>query len=107
MATPKRFRSALRGAAVLLLCGPSLAQQQPEEQPSDEAVNPPYAGMYGSMGNVYHPYYRGTMPPGMGGMSGARALPGTERMGVPAYMDSPYSGMYGSMGNVYHPSYRY
>jgi hypothetical protein len=90
----------------LLLAGSSIAQEQPSEQARDYAASAPYSGMYGSMGNVYHPYYRRLHPPPMGGMSPYQPMPGTYGLGNPGYAESPYSGMYGSMGNIYHPYYR-
>jgi hypothetical protein len=61
-------------------------------------VTNPYGGMFGSMGNVYSPYYRQFHQSGMSG-------PVTGISGI-HYIVSPYAGMYGSMGNVYSPYYR-
>lgn len=64
-------------------------------------VTNPYGGMFGSMGNVYSPYYRQFHQYGMSG-----PLSGTTTMTGMHYIISPYGGMYGSMGNVYSPYYR-
>jgi hypothetical protein len=64
-------------------------------------VTNPYGGMFGSMGNIYSPYYRQFHQSGMSG-------PFTEATRIPGlhYNVNPYAGMYGSMGNVYSPYYR-
>ncbi len=66
----------------------------------------PYAGMFGSMGNVYSPYYRQFHPYGMSGMAGP--VNGAANIWGNHYIVSPnpYGGMFGSMGNVYSPYYR-
>jgi hypothetical protein len=101
---PHQFRAAYVVAATLLLNGQALAQQQ-SGAVAGAYVPQPQSGMYGSMGNVYSPYYRYRQPsPGMTGMG---FLPGTYGMSAPpVYLYSPQMGMYGSMGNVYHPAYR-
>ena len=122
-------------AAMALLSSHALAQGMAGMGPGGQ-IQSPYAGMYGSMGNVYSPYYRQFHFPGMAGMTGmaapaqatgqapAQATPG---MPGPAFSPgsatypapmpgagasgaapypNPYGGMYGSMGNVYSPYYR-
>jgi hypothetical protein len=106
MATPARLALALLSSAIALLSPPLAAQQQLGGQARDYASSSPYSGMFGSMGNVYHPHYRQFQTPAMGGMAGPYRAPGTYGLGMPGYVDSPYSGMYGSMGNIYHPYYR-
>ena len=59
----------------------------------------PYSGMYGSMGNVYSPYYRQYHLYGMGG---TQPLVGMSGMQGITYVPSPYSGMYGSMTIMSH-----
>lgn len=71
------------------------------EMPGIPYVTNPYGGMFGSMGNVYSPYYRPFHQSGMGGpLGGMTHVPGMH------YNINPYAGMYGSMGNVYSPYYR-
>jgi hypothetical protein len=90
-----------------LLFGGYAAAQQPGAAPGTYAPQPqPFSNMYGSMGNVYSPYYRQFQFPGMLGMPGMGRLPGTYGMSAPGYFYGPQSGMYGSMGNLYHPYYR-
>jgi hypothetical protein len=65
---------------VLFLNGLAMAQGQSQAGPGGYVLNP-YSGMYGSMGNVYSPYYRQFhMPPGMSGMSGGEPGSGTSGM---------------------------
>lgn len=66
-------------------------------------VTNPYGGMFGSMGNVYSPYYR---PFRGSGMAGDGAAIGMADPWGSRYHVNPYAGMYGSMGNVYSPYYR-
>jgi hypothetical protein len=131
----RRFALAALPAAMVLLSSQALAQGMagmgvPGWMPS------PYEGMYGSMGNVYSPYYRQFHGPGMAGMTGmaapaqgagqalAQPTPGMPSPGfwsgpaaypapLPGFgapgaapYPTPYEGMYGSMGNAYSPYYR-
>lgn len=93
--------------AACLLSGYTLADNTARMSGTEYSASP-YAGMYGSMGNVYSPYYRKFHTPGMIGMYGPHSLPVIPEAGMsaPGYITSPYSGMYGSMGNVYSPYYR-
>ena len=79
--------------------GPSRAPQVPY-------VMNPYEGMFGSMGNVYSPYYRQFHQRGMSGMTGMGPAAGIPRAPEVPYVMNPYEGMFGSMGNVYSPYYR-
>ena len=72
-----------------------------QDMPGIPYVTNPYGGMFGSMGNVYSPYYRQFHPSGMSGpLTGMTGISGMH------YIVNPYAGMYGSMGNVYSPYYR-
>ena len=100
---PKHNMRGTRLVFLMLLCSAhALAQGLAGNAGGPYFVNP-YESMFGSMGNVYSPYYRQFHAPGiagtgrMAGMSGAPGVP---------YAPNPYSGMFGSMGNVYSPYYR-
>jgi len=54
-------------ATILVPSGSSLAEPMPGMS-DGEYIYSPYSGMYGSMGNVYSPYYRQFHSPGMSGM---------------------------------------
>ena len=86
---------------ILLSSGYSLAQGISGPYGTNYVPNP-YAGMFGSMGNVYSPYYRRFHQQGMIGMTGM----GIAEEPVVPYQTNPYAGMFGSMGNVYSPYYR-
>ena len=76
METLRHIREFPLIAAVFLFSGhASFAEHGPG---GGYAVNP-YSGMFGSMGNVYSPYYRQFHTPGMSGMSGM--APGSGRYG--------------------------
>ena len=106
MQTLRPIPVVLLYSSMLLLNGLAMAQGQSQTGPGGYILNP-YSGMYGSMGNVYRPYYRQFhMTPGMSGMSGSGPGSGMSGMSGDGYVVNPYSGMYGSMGNVYHPYYR-
>jgi hypothetical protein len=135
MKLSRRFTVTALPAAMVLFSGHALAQGMAGMSPGGQ-IPSPYAGMFGSMGNVYSPYYRQFHPPGMAGMSGmvapaqgmgqvpAQPTPGMPHpamwpgaavapppllgTGVPGASPypSPYGGMFGSMGNVYSPYYR-
>jgi hypothetical protein len=131
----RRFTVAALPAAMVLLSSQALAQGMAGMGGAGQ-IPSPYDGMYGSMGNVYSPYYRQFHSPGMAGMTGMAAPaqgtgqgPAQETIGMPgpgfwpstgaypapmpgagapgaAPYPSPYEGMYGSMGNIYSPYYR-
>jgi hypothetical protein len=91
-------------AAGVLLCSGVWSGHDARQGLRQPWVASPYAGMYGSMGNVYSPYYRQFHHYGMQGMAPAR--PGQAGAPVLPWATGPYAGMYGSMGNVYSPYYR-
>ena len=131
----RRLSVAALPAALALLSSQALAQGM-AGMAGEGQIPSPYDGMYGSMGNVYSPYYRQFHTPGMGGMTGmAQPAPGAGQAPAPASLGmpdpafwsgqppysmpmpgaggpgaapypSPYAGMYGSMGNIYSPYYR-
>jgi hypothetical protein len=130
----RRFTVAALPAAMVLVSTHALAQGMAGMGGARQMPSP-YSGMYGSMGNVYSPYYRQFRSPEMAGMAdmaaaqGAGQGPAQAAVGIPypafwsgsaAYpvpmpgagtpgaepYPSPYGGMYGSMGNVYSPYYR-
>jgi len=131
----RRFAVAALPAAMVLLSTHALAQGMAGMGGAGQMPNP-YDSMYGSMGNVYSPYYRQFHSPGMAGMTGMAAPaqgsgqgPAQAAVGMPdpafwsgsaaypvpmpgagtpgaAPYPSPYGGMYGSMGNIYSPYYR-
>jgi hypothetical protein len=92
--------------AVMVLSGSAITDHS-AGMSGTESFSNPYSGMYGSMGNVYSPYYR-QFHPGMSSMPGPpprSVMPGAGASG-PEHIINPYSGMYGSMGNVYSSYYR-
>ncbi len=99
---PKHDIRGTRLVFLMLLCSAhALAQGLAGNAGGPYFVNP-YESMFGSMGNVYSPYYRQFHAPGI---TGTGRSAGMSAPGVP-YPLNPYSGMFGSMGNVYSPYYR-
>ena len=68
----RRLSVAALPAALALLSSQALAQGM-AGMAGEGQIPSPYDGMYGSMGNVYSPYYRQFHAPGMGGMTGMAA----------------------------------
>ncbi len=119
MKLSRRFTVTALPAAVILFSGQAPAQQMGGMGPGWQ-VPSPYSGMFGSMGNVYSPYYRQFHSPGMAGMPGmagssgqgqgqARAEPSSPGMPQPpawpasAVVPPPLQGS-GSSGNGPYPS---
>ena len=98
-------RTILCTLPLLLATGWSFASEVPPGSRVPYAVNP-YAGMFGSMGNVYSPYYRQFHQSGMSGMAATGAVTVPPPAPQVPYLVNPNAGMFGSMGNVYSPYYR-